>query len=116
MFKTNEMDHDYRFGDNGPKYLIRGPMCDMGVVVLQPGQSFRNHRHKEVCEVFYTVSGEVCLYLEGEMHMLREGDVMQCDPGEAHFLVNTGSVPWKGVFVKSPHILGDSHPAEPESY
>ncbi|MNJ72224.1 hypothetical protein D3C77_688510 [compost metagenome] len=50
------------------------------------------------------------------MHMLREGDVLQCDPGEAHFLVNTGSVPWKGVFVKSPHILGDSHPAEPESY
>ncbi|XQN41669.1 cupin domain-containing protein, partial [Serratia fonticola] len=36
MIKTNEMAHDYRFGDNGPKYLIRGPMCDMGVVVLQP--------------------------------------------------------------------------------
>ena len=107
MIKTNEMAHDYRFGDNGPKYLIRGPMCDMGVVVLQPGQSFRNHRHKEVCEVFYTLSGEVCLYLEGAMQMLREGDVLQCD---------TGSVPWKGVFVKSPHVLGDSHPAEPESY
>ena len=40
MIKSNEAQHDYRFGDSGPKYLIRGPMCDMGVVMLQPGQSF----------------------------------------------------------------------------
>ncbi|KAA7342689.1 cupin domain-containing protein, partial [Salmonella enterica subsp. enterica serovar Cerro] len=45
MQKTNEKNHEYRFGDNGPKYLIRGPGCDMGVVILQPGQSFPNHRH-----------------------------------------------------------------------
>lgn len=32
MQKTNEKNHKYRFGDNGPKYLIRGPGCDMGVV------------------------------------------------------------------------------------
>ncbi|TQS63458.1 cupin domain-containing protein, partial [Salmonella enterica subsp. enterica serovar Typhimurium] len=24
MQKTNEKNHEYRFGDNGPKYLIRG--------------------------------------------------------------------------------------------
>lgn len=29
MQKTNEKNHEYRFGDNGPKYLIRGPGCDM---------------------------------------------------------------------------------------
>lgn len=27
MIKSNEAQHDYRFGDSGPKYLIRGPMC-----------------------------------------------------------------------------------------
>ncbi|WP_058914274.1 cupin domain-containing protein [Entomohabitans teleogrylli] len=116
MKKTSEALHDYRFGDSGPKYLVRGPVCDMGVVVLQPGQSFPNHRHREACEVFYTLSGEVCLYLEGEMHVLRAGDVLHCDPGEAHFLVNRGEAPWKGVFVKSPHLSGDSHPAEPAGY
>lgn len=36
MQKTNEKNHEYRFSDNGPKYLIRGPGCDMGVVILQP--------------------------------------------------------------------------------
>lgn len=116
MLKTNEQQHQYRFVDNGPKYLVRGPQCDMGVVVLNPGQSFRNHRHKGACEVFYTLSGEVCLYLEGVLHVLQEGDVLQCEPGEAHYLVNRGDVPWKGVFVKSPHLMNDSHPAEPEAW
>lgn len=65
MQKTNEKNHEYRFGDNGPKYLIRGPGCDMGVVILQPGQSFPNHRHNTACEVFYTLSGEVaCIWKE----------------------------------------------------
>ncbi len=49
--KTNE-NHEYRFGDNGPKYLIRGPGCDMGVVILQPGAVIPNHRHNTACEVF----------------------------------------------------------------
>lgn len=116
MIKTNEAQHQYRFGDNGPKYLVRGPVCDMGVVVLQPGQSFPNHRHIEACEIFYTLAGEVTLYLNGEPHTLVTGDVLHCDPGEAHFLVNNGEMPWKGVFVKSPHIPGDSHPVEPSAY
>ncbi|EFE23908.1 hypothetical protein EDWATA_01013 [Edwardsiella tarda ATCC 23685] len=38
---------------------------------------------------------------------------MPCEPGEAHFLVNRGEQPWKGVFIKSLHRLNDSHPAEP---
>lgn len=53
----------------------------MGVVILQPGQSFPNHRHNIACEVFYTLSGEVCLYLEGTPHLLQAGDVLQCEPG-----------------------------------
>ncbi|ECP3991431.1 cupin domain-containing protein [Salmonella enterica] len=110
MQKTNEKNHEYRFGDNGPKYLIRGPGCDMGVVILQPGQSFPNHRHNTACEVFYTLSGEVCLYLEGTPHILQTGDVLQCEPGEAHYLINNGDKPWKGVFIKSPHLENDSHP------
>ena len=100
MIKSNEAQHEYRFGDSGPKYLIRGPVCDMGVVMLQPGQSFPNHRHIEACEIFYTLAGEVTLYLNGEPYTLGSGDVMH----------------WKGVFVKSPHIPGDSHPVEPAGY
>ncbi len=54
MIKSNEAQHDYRFGDSGPKYLIRGPMCDMGVVMLQPGQSFSQpSAHRSVRNFLY---------------------------------------------------------------
>ncbi len=41
MLKANENDFSYRFGDNGPKYLIQGPNIDLGLVVIQPGQEFQ---------------------------------------------------------------------------
>ena len=49
MLKANENDFSYRFGDNGPKYLIQGPNIDLGLVVIQPGQEFQNHYHT-TCE------------------------------------------------------------------
>lgn len=99
MQKTNEKNHEYRFGDNGPKYLIRGPGCDMGVVILQPGQSFPNHRHNTACEIFYTLSGEVCLYLEGTPHILQTGDVLQCEPGERIISLITAINPGKACLL-----------------
>uniref|UniRef100_UPI00398C7047 cupin domain-containing protein n=1 Tax=Salmonella enterica TaxID=28901 RepID=UPI00398C7047 len=74
MQNTNEKNHEYRFGDNGPKYLIRGPGCDMGLVILQPGQSFTNHRHNTVCEFFYTLHGELSLYREATTQILQTGE------------------------------------------
>lgn len=116
MFKTSESDNEFRFGDNGPKYLVRGPWCDIGVVVLKPGQEFRNHRHISASEAFLTLEGEVHLYLDGELHRLGAGDLLRCDPNEAHYVVNHGDKDWKAVFIKAPHVAGDSHPAEPERF
>ena len=103
MFHTNESKHEYRFGDNGPKYLARGPRSDFGVVVLQPGQDFQAHKHVRIEEAFFTIEGEVHLYLDGECHVLKKGDYIRCDPDEVHYVVNKGDVPWKAVFVKAPY-------------
>ena len=112
MYYTNESRHEFRFGDNGPKYLSRGPRTDIGVVMLQPGQDFQAHIHKIVEESFFTMEGEVHLYLNGECHVLTKGDVLRCDPGEVHYVVNKGSVPWKAVFFKEPFNPEDSIPVE----
>ena len=112
MYYTNESRHEYRFGNNGPKYLSRGPRTDIGVVTLQPGQDFQAHKHKIVEESFFTMEREVHLYLDGECHVLRKGDFLRCDPGEVHYVVNKGSVPWKAVFFKAPSNPEDSIPVE----
>jgi quercetin dioxygenase-like cupin family protein len=110
MFKTREDEHAYRFGDHGPKYLVRGPRIDVGVVTLQPGQHFSTHKHQHVEENFLTIAGEVHMYVDGELHVLGVGDFLRCEPGEGHHVVNRGDTPWKAVFIKSPYDPKDSVP------
>ena len=35
MFMLNENDREYRFGDSGPKYLMKGPRSNFAVVQFQ---------------------------------------------------------------------------------
>ena len=37
MKKIHENDFDYRGGESGVKYLMRGPSIDWGVIKLKPG-------------------------------------------------------------------------------
>lgn len=43
MFVLDEKDREYRFGDSGPKYLMRGPRSNFAVVKFNPGQIGRAH-------------------------------------------------------------------------
>ncbi|GAB2659327.1 cupin domain-containing protein [Vibrio panuliri] len=108
MRKINENNHSYRFEDHGPKYLVRTQEYDMGVVVLKPDQEFKKHHHALASETFYTLEGEIHMYVNDELNVLAAGDVLVCEPGENHYLVNRGACNWKAVFIKSPPIDGDS--------
>ena len=45
MFVLDEKEKDYRFGDSGPKYLMKGPRSNFAVVRFNPGQDFPAHYH-----------------------------------------------------------------------
>ena len=45
MFIVNENDFEYRCGDHGPKYLMKGPRMNYAMVQFQPGQDFQAHYH-----------------------------------------------------------------------
>ena len=45
MFVINENDREYRFGNSGPKYLMKGPRMNFALVQFMPGQDFRAHYH-----------------------------------------------------------------------
>ncbi|WP_129691627.1 cupin domain-containing protein [Gottfriedia acidiceleris] len=105
MKKVHENDFDYRFGDNGPKYLTKGPNIDIGVVVLKPGQDFQNHYHTVCEEIFYILEGQIDFYINGNKVPTIPGDMIQCRPGDAHYLINQTDKTFKALFIKSPHIL-----------
>ena len=45
MFVINENERDYRFGESGPKYLMKGPRMNFALVGFLPGEDFQAHYH-----------------------------------------------------------------------
>lgn len=104
MLIVNENDKEYRFGDSGPKYLLRGPHIDFGIVRLKPGESFPNHLHQVIEEDFFILEGEIEFTINGtEKHVLKAGDFINVSPTNSHFLKNIGDVPARAAFVKAPY-------------
>jgi quercetin dioxygenase-like cupin family protein len=104
MKLTSEKEHDYRFGDHGPKYLTEGKRVDLGIVVITPGESHPCHRHEHQEESFLALEGECEVWVDGELVVLRAGDYLICEPGEAHLFRNVSDMNFRAVFVKAPHL------------
>ena len=104
-------DADYRFGDHGPAYLLRGPRTDIGVVLLRPGDDVVNHYHANVEESFYIIAGEGTLWVDcAERHTIRPGDVYQSPPGEMHYFSNASDTDFQMLFIKAPYDPQDTVP------
>ncbi|MFA9396782.1 MAG: cupin domain-containing protein [Clostridiaceae bacterium] len=107
MFKLNEKEREYRFGDSGPKYLMKGPNANFGVVVLNPGQDFNNHYHNIMEENFFILEGVIEFIVNGEKIVCEKGDYIHVDPTETHYLKNISDVKAKAVFCLAPYQESD---------
>ena len=68
MFIVNENDFEYRCGDHGPKYLMKGPRMNYAMVQFQPGQDFQAHYHNIMEENFHILQGKIDIVVDGEVH------------------------------------------------
>lgn len=119
MKLTNEKDHEYRFGDNGPKYLGRGDYTDFGVVIIKAGDGYDTHMHERQEEAFFALEGKCDVYVNGEKLTMVQGDYLQCEPGDAHTFQNPYDENFKACFIKAPYskekdsVYIDWKPGEP---
>ena len=107
MQHVNENDSEYRGGDWGVKYLMRGPKIDWGVILLKPGQEMGEHGHEHVEETFYFVQGNGKMVVDGAPHPAAAGDVFRVEAPERHNILNDGDADVKVVFIKTPYLPGD---------
>ncbi len=108
LFIKNELEEKYRFDNvSGPKYLLRGPRSDFGLVVLMPGESFPTHYHHHVEENFYTLEGTAEIYINEKVITLKPGDLLHVPPQHPHYIKNHGNVIWKAIFSKAPYDPSD---------
>ncbi|MFL5818459.1 MAG: cupin domain-containing protein [Conexibacter sp.] len=60
----------------------------LNLVLLQPGQRGRIHRHEHQEEVYLVLDGELSLSIEGEEHVLGQGALARVAPNVRRQLVN----------------------------
>ncbi|MHC1773112.1 MAG: cupin domain-containing protein [Flexilinea sp.] len=107
MFIVNEKDKEYRFGDNGPKYLMRGPRMSFGILQLKPGQEFTAHYHSVMEENFYVLEGRIKFIINGVSYILGSGELIHTEPGEVHHLINTGEGYARVIISLAPYMDND---------
>ena len=103
--KVNENDFEYRGGESGVKYLMRGPSIDWGLIFLKPGESMASkaHGHKEIDETFYFVEGDGVMIVNGKDISAPQGSVYLLEPNELHNIRNDSKKDLKIVFIKGEY-------------
>jgi quercetin dioxygenase-like cupin family protein len=107
MQRVNERDCEFRGGNWGVKYLMRGPKLDWGIILLRSGQVIGEHGHKEVEETFYVLEGTPTLIVDGKPIPTARGDVFRLVPPERHDIRNDGPAHAKVIFIKTPFLPHD---------
>jgi quercetin dioxygenase-like cupin family protein len=102
MFVLNENEREYRFGDNGPKYLMKGPRMNFALVQFMPGDDFEAHYHNVMEENFYILEGEVDIVVDGKVNHMKQGDFIHIEPLEIHYCINVSDKPVKMVSSLAP--------------
>ena len=116
MYIVNEEDKEYRFGDSGPKYLMKGPRMNFALVQFQAGQDFKAHYHNVMEENFYILEGEVDIVVDGVVNHLRPGQMIHIEPGEIHYVVNNSGAPMKMISTLAPYTNPDKIDVENYTY
>lgn len=73
------------------KEELQGAGRLFAVSILPPGSSIGYHKHDSDFEVYYILSGEAEVNLDGEIRRLRPGDMTCCADGSSHGISNPGN-------------------------
>ncbi len=116
MFVMNENEKEYRFGDSGPKYLMKGPRMNFALVQFMPGDDFDAHYHNVMEENFYIIEGEVDIVVDGKVNHMKAGDFIHIEPSEVHYCKNVSDKPIKMVSTLAPYQEVDKVSVENYKY
>jgi sialic acid synthase SpsE/D-lyxose ketol-isomerase len=106
-----ELSHHYgldRFFEFGAVLatLVNRDYCKK-IIAVFPGQSNPEHMHKIKEETFICVYGEMTVNLGGEIHRMKEGDILTVPTGVPHGFTSAGGAVFEEI--SSTHQGSDSY-------
>ena len=112
MYIIDEKDKEYRFGNSGPKYLMKGPRANFAIVQFQAGEDFAAHYHDIMEENFYIEEGEVDIIVDNKLYHLKQGQFIHIEPKEVHYVKNNSDKPVRMISVLAPYQIQDKTTVE----
>jgi quercetin dioxygenase-like cupin family protein len=102
-----------RFEDTGAVLitLVNRDYCKK-LIVLLPGQSHPEHRHKEKEETFLVAHGSITIDLNGNKHEYKRGDLLMVERGARHSFSTAEGVVMEEL--SSTHHNDDSYYSDPD--
>ncbi|MBC2857324.1 cupin domain-containing protein [Cetobacterium sp. 2A] len=107
MYIVDEKDSEYRFGNLGPKYLMKGPRMNYSIVQFPPNTDFQAHYHEIMEENFYILEGKIDIIVDNILHTLTKGQFIHIEPSEVHYVKNPYDETVKMVSTLAPFVVKD---------
>ena len=105
---SRENAEHYRWGkDCDAWYLVNDEQLSVIEEFMPPGAAEIRHHHQKAQQVFYILSGEVLMEVEGETTLLPAGSGIRILPGKHHQIRNPSSGPVRFLVVSHPRSHGD---------
>ncbi|MGH2463889.1 MAG: cupin domain-containing protein, partial [Candidatus Limnocylindrales bacterium] len=73
------------------------------------------HYHEGSYNIYFVIDGTVNAFVDGESHVLQQGDLLFIPAGSPHRTTNGGSTTARALEIYAPPTRGDSHKADDPS-
>lgn len=91
---------DFAADKSARKAIFKEGQFDTGLLLYAPGQTTPDHKHSDIDEVFYVISGEGTITINNEEMHVKEKDIIFSPNGETHGFNNTSSDNWVVLQIK----------------
>jgi mannose-6-phosphate isomerase-like protein (cupin superfamily) len=105
---SKETAEHYLWGDECDGWhFLRS--ADLSVIEerMPPGTAEQRHLHEKAQQLFYVLSGELTLEIEGDFFTLSPGEAIQVLPGIPHRVFNNSSTDTRFLVISQPPSHGD---------
>jgi mannose-6-phosphate isomerase-like protein (cupin superfamily) len=93
----------YSWGDGCEGwYLAKSDTLTVIQEIIPPGKSERLHTHQKCQQLFYVLSGEAAMEVDGTVYRLKQQDSIHIKPGQLHKVWNDMSTNLHLLVVSEP--------------
>ncbi len=91
---------EFSMDKSARKEIFKEGQLDTGLLLYAPGQTTPDHKHTDIDEVFYVISGSGTITINNKPVSVKEKDIIYSPHNELHGFQNTTFSNWVVLQIK----------------